>query len=190
MKQYLELLQTIKDKGVKKSSGRDGMPDTTSIFGYQMRSDLQQGFPLLTTQKMYIKGIIGELLWFLRGDTNIKYLVDNNINIWNKDAYRWYKVKAKEAGHRSFFSITEFLHSISTGYSLKDLIPDYKLGDLGDVYGKQWRDFDGSIDQIQDLIETLRKNPYGRRHIITAWNPVNLNNMALPPCHLLFPSTC
>lgn len=150
MKQYLDLLQHILDKGIKKKD-RTGT-GTTSVFGYQARFDLQEGFPLLTTKKMFTKGIIHELLWFLTGDTNIQYLKDNNVQIW--DAW------ADENG------------------------------DLGPVYGKQWRSWetkDGqSIDQISDLVNQIKTNPNSRRLILSAWNVGEIEHMVLPPCHLLF----
>lgn len=150
MKQYLELLDTILKKGVEK-------PDRTntgikSIFGYQMRFDLNEGFPLLTTKKTHLRSIIHELLWFLKGDTNIKYLKDNKVTIWDEWAD--------------------------------------DNGDLGPIYGHQWRSWDkhdgGFVDQISEVIENIKKEPYSRRHIVSAWNVGVLNEMALPPCHILF----
>ena len=150
MKQYLDLLRYIKENGIEKSD-RTGT-GTKSVFGYQMRFDLSKGFPLLTTKKMFLRGIIYELLWFLKGDTNIKYLVENNVHIW--DAW------ADENG------------------------------DLGPVYGKQWRSWqcpDGRVvDQIADLINQIKTNPDSRRLMVCAWNPADVDNMALPPCHCLF----
>lgn len=150
MQTYLSLLQHIKDTGLVKSD-RTGT-GTISIFGYQMRFNLSDGFPLLTTKKVHMKSIIHELLWFINGDTNIKYLNDNGVTIWDE----W----ANEDG------------------------------ELGPVYGKQWRSWHSSdgrvIDQLSELIEGLKKNPDSRRHIISAWNVGDLNKMALPPCHALF----
>ena len=150
MYQYLELLKHIKENGTIKSD-RTGT-GTTSCFGYQMRFDLAEGFPLLTTKKLHLRSIIHELLWFLKGDTNIKYLKDNGVRIW--DAW------ADENG------------------------------DLGPVYGYQWRSWpnpDGSqTDQIEKLINSLKNNPDSRRHIVSAWNPSFIDDMALPPCHCLF----
>ena len=150
MKQYLDLLRHIKENGVEKSD-RTGT-GTKSVFGYQMRFDLSEGFPLLTTKKMFTKGIIYELLWFLKGDTNIKYLLDHNVHIW--DAW------ADENG------------------------------ELGPVYGKQWRSWqcpDGRVvDQISDLINQIKTNPDSRRLMVCAWNPADVDQMALPPCHCLF----
>ena len=158
MKQYLDLLKDIMENGVDKPN-RTGI-DTRSVFCRQFRYDLSQGFPLLTTKKVYLKGIIYELLWFLKGSTNIKYLVDNNVHIWDE----W----ADEDGN------------------------------LGPVYGKQWRDFGGGafydkdgnmvsgVDQIAELVDKLRNNPNDRRLIVNAWNPMQLKDMALPPCHMFF----
>lgn len=150
MQTYLSLLQHIKDTGLVKSD-RTGT-GTISVFGYQMRFNLSDGFPLLTTKKVHMKSIIHELLWFINGDTNIKYLNDNGVTIWDE-------------------------------WANKD-------GELGPVYGKQWRSWHSSdgrvIDQLSELIEGLKKNPDSRRHIISAWNVGDLNKMALPPCHALF----
>jgi len=150
MKQYLELLDNIMKKGVYKDD-RTGV-GTKSIFGYQMRFDLEKGFPIITTKKIHLRSVIYELLWFLRGDTNIKYLHDHNVSIWDE----W-------AGEE---------------------------GDLGPVYGKQWRRWEAArgktIDQIKNVINDIKKNPNSRRLIVTAWNPADIAKMALPPCHALF----
>lgn len=150
MIQYLNLLQHVLDNGTGKSD-RTGT-GTISVFGYQMRFDLNKGFPVLTTKKIHLKSIIYELLWFLKGDTNIKYLNDNKVNIWNEWADQ--------------------------------------EGNLGHIYGFQWRSWPGyngkSVDQIAQVIQSLKSNPDSRRHIVSAWNVGDLNNMALPPCHVLF----
>lgn len=150
MKQYLDMLRHIMKNGVDKGD-RTGT-GTRSVFGYQTRFDLSEGFPLLTTKKLHLKSIIHELLWFLQGSTNIKYLVDNGVSIWNE----WADEK----------------------------------GELGPVYGHQWRSWPtpdgGSIDQIADIIKTIKNNPNSRRIIVSAWNVADVNNMALPPCHCLF----
>jgi len=150
MKQYLDLCRHVLDNGVKKSD-RTGT-GTISVFGYQMRFNLQEGFPLLTTKKLHLKSIIHELLWFLKGDTNIKYLQDNGVRIWNE----W----ADEEGN------------------------------LGPVYGHQWRSWetaDGrTIDQIKDVLHQIKHNPDSRRMIVNAWNVGEIDKMALPPCHCLF----
>lgn len=150
MKQYLDLLQLILDRGVKKTD-RTGT-GTLSIFGHQMRFDLNQGFPLLTTKKLHLKSIVYELLWFLNGDTNIQYLQEHGVRIWNEWAD--------------------------------------ENGDLGPVYGAQWRSWqtcDGrTIDQISNVVQALKENPSSRRLIVNAWNVGEIEKMALPPCHLLF----
>ena len=150
MKQYLDLLQHVMEHGTEKSD-RTGT-GTRSVFGWQMRFDLNQGFPLVTTKKLHLRSIIHELLWFLQGDTNIAYLKDNKVSIWDE----WADA----------------------------------AGELGPVYGKQWRSWaapDGtSIDQIARLVEGLKANPSSRRHIVSAWNPADVDDMALPPCHCLF----
>ncbi len=147
MKQYLDLLQDILENGVDKGD-RTGT-GTRSVFGRQMRFDLAKGFPLLTTKKVHLKSIIYELLWFLKGDTNVRYLQEHGVRIWNE----W----ADENGN------------------------------LGPVYGAQWRNWNNEgIDQIKNVIETLKKNPNDRRMIVTAWNPAQVPNMALPPCHMMF----
>ncbi len=147
MKQYLDLLKHVMETGVDKPN-RTGI-DTRSIFGAQMRFDLSKGFPLVTTKKVHLKSIIHELIWLLSGNTNIKYLQDNNVRIWNE----W----ADENGN------------------------------LGPVYGAQWRNFNGEgIDQIKDVVNRLKTNPNDRRMIVSAWNPAQIDKMALPPCHAFF----
>ncbi len=188
MKQYLDLLQKILDEGVEKESGRENMPNTIGISHGVIRMDLQEGFPLLTTKKMYLKGIIHELLWFLKGETNIKYLVDNDVNIWNGDAYRWYLKNAEERGFDpQLKTIEEFIDHIKNGPIEPIEVWDsvYHLGDLGKVYGYQWRNQNG-VDQIKEIIEGLKSNPYSRYHILDGWNKSDFNDMALPPCHLLY----
>jgi thymidylate synthase len=195
MKQYLDLLQNIIDNGVEKESGRDNMPNTIGISNAVIRMDLQDGFPLLTTKQMYWKGIVHELLWFLRGDTNIKYLVDNNVNIWNGDAYRWYLKQCKEWSkakglaydhHLYPLEIDRFIALIKGNHSDPFFISsDYALGDLGKVYGYQWRNQNG-VDQIKEVLEGLKSNPYSRYHIVDGWNKADFKDMALPPCHLLY----
>ena len=160
MKQYLDFLKFIKDNGISKGD-RTGT-GTKSVFGYQMRFNLQEGFPLLTTKKVHISSVVHELLWFLSGDTSVKYLNENKVRIWNE-------------------------------WATED-------GDLGPIYGKQWRDFNGEgIDQIKEVIEMLKTNPNSRRILVSAWNPcvipteklspqenVKIGNSALPPCHTMF----
>ena len=188
MRQYLDLLQEILDEGVKKESGRPNMPNTIGISKADIKMDLQDGFPLLTTKKMFWKGIVHELLWFLRGETNIKYLVDNGVNIWNDDAYRWYlkyhKINTEDVEP---LTMEDFVNIIKI---YKFNIPwfssdNYYLGDLGKVYGAQWRNQNG-VDQIQEIMDSLKNNPYSRYHILDGWNKADFNDMALPPCHLLY----
>ncbi len=200
MKQYLDLLRTIKEKGTHKPAARAGMPGTQSLFGYQFRHDLSEGFPLLTTKKMFWKGIVVELLWFLRGDTNIKYLLDNGVNIWNEDAYNYY---LKRGG--STLTFENFISRIKEGDTGWDR-DGYKLGDCGYQYGKVWRDWDSEeqdiegdvyssyshkgIDQITNVINSLKTSPEGRRHIVTAWDPAHDQDLALTWCHALFQFNC
>ena len=147
MKQYLDILQDIMDNG-QDADNRTGVY-ARKVFGRQMHFDLSTGFPLVTTKKVFLKGIIHELIWLLSGNTNIKYLTDNNVHIWDE-------------------------------WADKD-------GNLGPVYGAQWRNFNGQgIDQIKDVIERIKKNPQDRRLIVTAWNPAQIDQMALPPCHCFF----
>jgi thymidylate synthase len=191
MKQYLDLLQNILDNGVEKESGRANMPNTIGISHGVIQMNLQEGFPLLTTKKMYWKGIVHELLWFLRGDTNIKYLVDNNVNIWNGDALRWYNNEYVMKHGTPELTMDEFLSKVKNGEEC--LFPSkggytmehYKYGDLGKVYGYQWRNQNG-VDQIKDIVEGLKANPYSRYHILDGWNKADFKDMALPPCHLLY----
>jgi thymidylate synthase len=206
MKQYLKLINTIKMDGTYKPAARENMPGTQSLFGYQFRHNLADGFPLLTTKKMYWKGVVIELLWFLRGDTNIKYLVDNGVNIWNEDAYQYYQKRCKKAGHideNIWFTLPQFIEFVkgSNGKIIEQRLGDegYKYGDCGHQYGKVWRDFgtdtDGlhfgkGVDQIKNLIEGLRKNPESRRHIVTAWDPTHDQDLALTWCHALFQFNC
>lgn len=173
MKQYLELLETILEKGTDRPDRTS--TGTRSIFGYQMRFDLADGFPLLTTKKIHFKSLAVELLWFIKGSTNIRPLVLENVRIWNEWPYQKYTQHPKFKGE----SMEEFIAKIRDDEAFA-----LKFGDLGPVYGKQWRDFDG-VDQLAELIEGLKKNPFSRRHIISSWNPSQLDNMALPPCHMM-----
>lgn len=183
MKQYLDLLRKIKEEGVVKGD-RTGT-GTKSVFGYQMRFDLRDGFPLLTTKKVFVKGIIHELLWFLSGDTNIKYLVDNGVHIWDNDAYRYYNELCVRYG---ILPVERDTFLASAG--VESPIDGYRFGDLNHVYGYQWRSWPASdggvIDQIAEVVDTIRKNPDSRRMIVSAWNVAEIGDMALPPCHVLF----
>ena len=185
MKQYLDLLNRIKTEGIVKSD-RTGT-GTRSVFGHQMRFNLAEGFPLLTTKKVFLKGIIHELLWFLAGDTNIKYLVDNGVHIWDNDAYRYYG-ELCAANNVEPISKEEFLEAASA--QTPSPIKGYAYGDLNHVYGYQWRswpkDNGEAIDQIKQVIDTIKHNPDSRRMIVSAWNVAEVEDMALPPCHVLF----
>ena len=185
MKQYLDLLARIKNEGIVKTD-RTGT-GTKSVFGHQMRFDLSQGFPLLTTKKVFLKGVIHELLWFLNGDTNIKYLVDNGVHIWDNDAYRYYNELCVKEGVLPV-SMEEFLRAAQE--SIDSPIDGYKFGDLNHVYGYQWRSWPRpngeAIDQIQQAVDLIKRNPDSRRIIVSAWNVADVEKMALPPCHTLF----
>lgn len=179
MQVYHELLERIIAEGTDKSD-RTGV-GTRSLFGYQMRFDLSQGFPLMTTKELHLKSIIHELLWFLQGNTNIKYLVDNGVGIWNDWPYEKYKKSQAFQGE----TIKEFANKIKESSDFAN-----QWGELGPVYGRQWRHWEGlngvKVDQIADLMHQLKNNPDSRRHIVSAWNPTEIGNMALPPCHCLF----
>lgn len=171
MKQYKELLERVLAEG-KKKEDRTGT-GTISVFGHQMRFRLDDGFPLLTTKKVFLKGIIHELLWFIKGETNIKYLVDNGVKIWNEWPYEIFKKSDAFNGE----SLEEFVEKVRTDDEFARV-----HGNLGPVYGKQWRNFCG-VDQLKELICQIKANPDSRRLIISAWNPSELTDMALPPCH-------
>jgi len=176
-KQYQSLLQDILDNGVSKKD-RTGT-GTISVFGRQIRHKMSEGFPLLTTKKMPFKTITTELMWFLRGDTNIKFLVDNNCHIWDGDAYKRFTYYTDEET-----SMERFIELIKTDDEF-----DKKWGDLGPVYGKQWRSWEGlnsNTDQIANLINDLKTNPDSRRLMVNAWNVGELDQMVLPPCHYGF----
>ena len=175
-KQYLKLLKDILDNGVEKQD-RTGT-GTISVFGRQIRHDMSKGFPLLTTKKMYWKGIVTELLWFLRGDTNIKFLVDNDCHIWDGDAYK--NFLKYSVPHDRQETMEEFINKIKTDSEFAD-----EWGELGPIYGAQWRKWDG-IDQIGELTHNLKTNPDSRRLMVSAWNVGELDQMTLPPCHYGF----
>ncbi len=212
-KQYQDLLKTILEHGVTKED-RTGV-GTKSIFGYTIRHNMADGFPLLTTKKMYWKGIVTELIWFLRGDTNIKFLIDNDCNIWNGDAYKGYEKECIAHGVDPM-SMEQFIQGIKNYKDDRDwiekiknpathFIPDltgYQLGDLGPVYGKQWRQWQGWMkyknddgktghgslwyDQIRRLLNDLERNPDSRRLMVNSWNVAEIDQMVLPPCHYGF----
>lgn len=174
MQQYLDLCRHVLEHGEKRED-RTGT-GTISTFGYQMRFDLTKGFPLLTTKKVFYRGIFEELLWFLSGNTNIKPLVDKKVGIWNEWPYDKYSKSPDFKGE----TLEEFIEKIRDDQEFAD-----KYGDLGPVYGKQWRDFNG-VDQISQLIDGIKNNPFSRRHLVVAYNPSEVKDMALPPCHSLF----
>ena len=187
-KDYQELLQDILDNGVTKSD-RTGT-GTISVFGRQIRHKMSNGFPLLTTKKMSFKTMVTELLWFLKGDTNIKYLVDNNCHIWDGDAYNNWVLKNSEPD-QYWLTKEEFIDRIKTDDEFSK-----QWGDLGSIYGKQWRSWGaghledkygfGKIDQIEKLINDLKTNPDSRRLMVSSWNVGELDQMTLPPCHYGF----
>ncbi len=183
MKQYLKLLDDICRCGVVRGD-RTGT-GTKGIFGYQMRFDLKEGFPLLTTKRIFLKGIIYELLWFLKGDTNIKYLVDNGVHIWDSDAFRYYNELCVKHG-----VLPVDMDTFLAAAGMESPIDGYRFGDLNNVYGYQWRSWPTPsgepIDQIKRAIDTIKKNPTSRRIIVSAWNVADVEDMALPPCHTMF----
>lgn len=171
MKNYIEMCHHVLENGSKKAD-RTGT-GTISTFGYQMRFNLEEGFPLLTTKKVYFPAVAKELFWFISGDTNIQWLAQNKVRIWNEWPYKDYKNSDDFKGE----TLNEFVEKIKTNDDFAE-----KYGDLGPIYGKQWRDFNG-VDQLQKTISAIKENPYSRRHIISAWNPAEVDDMALPPCH-------
>ncbi len=199
---YHDLLERIRTEGTFKDD-RTGT-GTYSLFGHQMRFDLSEGFPLLTTKKVLFKMIATELIWFIRGDTNIRFLLEYDNNIWNEWAFK----KWVESDEYDGPDMTDFgrralqdedfnaLYQAEMKKFKERILADdefsRKYGDLGNVYGKQWRDWIGpdgeSIDQLKNVIEAIKTNPDSRRHIVTAWNPAEIDTMALPPCHSFFQS--
>lgn len=241
MEQYLKLLDDIREHGTVKPAARENMPGTTSLFGYQFRHNLANGFPALTTKKLYWKGVVAELLWFLRGDTNIKYLIDHGVNIWNQDAYNYYLKVCKEQGRQEelIYTYGEFMKHIEWGNVEIETMAPYRLGDCGFQYGKVWRDWEGRggdgmiidsamvpddfdikayieewkktgmtilpvdssfnssveeikkhVDQIKNVIHSLRNSPESRRHIVTAIDPAHDTDLALYWCHAMFQFNC
>lgn len=186
--QYLDLLKDILKNGKYKDDRTK--TGTKSLFGRQLRYDLSKGFPLLTTKKMFLKGVVYELLWFLRGESNIKYLVDNGVHIWDEWPYKYYRLHTKD---KKKLTQEEYVAKVKSDKKFAQ-----KWADLGPVYGVQWRHWTrpkgskgrGEVDQIKQVIEDIKKTPYSRRLIVTAWNPAELDDIVeregLPPCHTIF----
>jgi thymidylate synthase len=177
-KDYQSLLFDVLSSGVNKTD-RTGT-GTRSVFGKQIRHDMSDGFPILTTKKVAFKTMVTELKWFLRGDTNIKYLVDNNCNIWNGDAYKDYQRACAYMLEMEDYTQEEYINRIKTDDDFA-----HTWGELGPVYGKQWRNING-VDQLENLITGLISNPDSRRHLVDSWNVEQLEKMTLPPCHYSF----
>ena len=178
MRQYHELMDRVLREGIDKSD-RTGT-GTRSVFGHQMRFDLAEGFPMVTTKKLHLKSILHELIWFISGDTNIRYLCQNGVRIWDDWPFATYAKSADYDG----IDMKEFAARIASDTDFAA-----KWGDLGPVYGYQWRFWpgpNGPVDQLRDVLEGIRRNPDGRRHIVSAWNPGYIDQMALPPCHAFF----
>jgi thymidylate synthase len=178
MRQYHELMDRVLREGIDKSD-RTGT-GTRSVFGHQMRFDLAEGFPMVTTKRLHLKSILHELIWFISGDTNIRYLCQNGVRIWDDWPFATYSKSADYDG----IDMKEFATRIAV-----DVDFAAKWGDLGPVYGYQWRFWpgpNGPVDQLRDVLEGIRRNPDGRRHIVSAWNPGYIDQMALPPCHAFF----
>lgn len=199
MKQYLDLCKHVLETGTRKED-RTGT-GTMSVFGYQMRFDLNEGFPLMTTKKTAFRLISSELLWFLKGDTNVKTLIEDRNPIWDEWAFeKWVKSPEYTGPDMTDFgrratTDEEFaaIYTVEMDTFKKRVVEDAdfaeRYADLGPVYGKQWRSWstgEGTIDQIANLIDGIKRNPDSRRHIVTAWNPSEVEDMALPPCHALF----
>jgi thymidylate synthase len=178
MRQYHDLMDRVLREGIDKSD-RTGT-GTRSVFGHQMRFDLAEGFPMVTTKKLHLKSILHELIWFISGDTNIRYLCQNGVRIWDDWPFATYAKSADYDG----IDIRAFAARVADDAEFAA-----KWGDLGPVYGYQWRFWpgpNGPVDQLRDVLEGIRRNPDGRRHIVSAWNPGYIDQMALPPCHAFF----
>ena len=174
---YQNLLGDVLYNGVERTDRTN--TGTISLFGKQIRHNMKEGFPLLTTKRMAVKTMMTELKWFLKGQTNIKYLLDNNCHIWDGDAYKLYK-RTYEYDLDDYLPVEEFIERIKTDETFAKT-----WGELGPIYGQQWKNWNG-IDQIFNLIEGLKENPDSRRHLVSAWNVDKLKHMTLPPCHYSF----
>lgn len=187
MQTYLKLLEDILEQGTLKGD-RTGT-GTRSVFGYQMRFNLSEGFPLLTTKKIHWKSVAHELIWFIRGDTNIRYLAQNGVRIWNEWPFQYYlEQNGLAEDHPKHSASWKAAMKVFVQRIIEDADFAATYGELGPVYGRQWRNFNG-VDQLAEVIEALKTNPDSRRHIVTAWNPSDIPEMAkagLPPCHTLF----
>ena len=183
MRVYLDLLRHVLDQGLQRED-RTGT-GTLSVFGYQMRFDLAAGFPLCTTKRVWFRGLACEMLWFLSGSTNIKPLVDQNISIWTDWPLRHYLEANDQPIPRSDTQAWEDLKKEFEARIRSDEAFADRYGDLGPVYGRQWRNFCG-IDQMAQVVQSIKENPAGRRHIVSAWNVPQISTMALPPCHMFF----
>lgn len=185
MKVYQDLLSDILENGVTEKNERTGT-GTRKVFGRQLRFDLSKGFPLITTKKMFTKGIVYELLWFIRGDSNLRYLVKNDVNIWNEWPFQNYlKAKGLDKKYVTYSNewkekLNEYIDDIKASSAFAK-----KWGDCGPFYGVQWRDF-GGVDQLKWVIEEIKKNPGSRRLIVNAWNAPLVDQMALHPCHVMY----
>ncbi len=171
MEEYIKVIKNVMNNGAKKEDRTN--TGTISIFGIQSKYNLKNGFPIVTTKKINFDAIVHELLWFIKGETNIKYLVDNNVKIWNE----WPYERFKNSNEYNNETLEEFVDKIK-----KDISFSKKFGNLGPVYGKQWRNFNG-VDQLKNLIDEIKNNPNSRRLIISSWNPPEIKDMLLPPCH-------
>ena len=197
MKQYLDILRDVYENGVWKEPAREGMPRTKEIFCRSMRFDMSKGFPLLTTKKMFTKAIVTELLWFLRGGTNIKYLIDNDNKIWVDDAYKFYKRRGGKMDKELWLeAVKAGKHEDITSSDVAGVYSE-QCGYVGRIYGSQWRNFGSDpffktlgFDQIRYVIHALKNRPNERYHIIDAWNPIdylrNKEGAALPACHVFY----
>lgn len=217
MKQYLELGERILNSTFK-GAARENMPTTVSVFGHQMRFNLQEGFPIITTKEVDFRNIVVELLWFMRGKTNISYMVEKGVNIWNEDAYNYYIKLCRRDGITEALSFPNFVKHLKGEEDefrgFLTLPKNYELGDTGKQYPWLWRNWGGkpifgdskgsefsgqdhrfvvgqvTVDQLENLVNSLIETPNSRRHIISAWNPTTLNEMALPACHSFVQFNC
>lgn len=182
MRQYIDLVRDVLHYGMDVEPWREGVPGSRELFGKTMRFNLQDGFPILTTKKVFFRGVVAELLWFLRGDTNIDFLHNNGVHIWDNDTYRFYKERTD-----SKVSKEEWVEG-----SIPSLSKDKVTGNphySGKIYGYQWRMFGDEFDQIHNLVKNLKEKPHSRRHVVTAWNPIDFSDKyqaSLPACHVMF----